>query len=393
MLLIEMQCKDWEHNRVNAGIIELCSRAFPKEKIKLYAEEAHIRELKILTAKQDIEISAYEIDFADWRFKNVKYSDKYVELLTDIIERETEEKKIILLSCNKGIIKAVACVSTKYSERNFYVILHAALEEAVHQYHPSIRKRVRTSLLKMKNALFGRKTEYRREPSIKKYINECTSCNCYFILYAPKYREYLEEKINHEILGRFIFLHHPLYESSDYSVSNNDSLTVGIYGQAVNQNAYDIVNIYNKKYDNGKVMFRVMAKQDNPILCLKNVTRMFERDYVSNRELEQERKRLDYILLPYDHNQYKVTASGILCDALSEEIPVLMLDSSLLEFYNTYAIGELRYDVDSMARTIADIAADTVKRVSVMEQYRKAENRLKKQVLQDNIKTFRETIG
>ncbi|MCM1264174.1 MAG: hypothetical protein NC313_15795 [Butyrivibrio sp.] len=393
MLFIEIQCKKWEHTRINVGMIELCNSVLPDEKIKVYAEQAHIEELRALTANEDIEIIANAVEFEDWRFDSLAHSDKYIELLTGIIQKEAEEKKIILLSCNIGIIRAVAYVSVKYNDRVFYVALHAALEEAAHEYHANIKNGSYAFWQKVKNALTGRKPESRREMSVQECINECISCNCHFIVYAPGYREYLSGKIDREILNRFIFLHHPLYNPNDYSAPSNDRLTIGVYGGGVNQNAYNIINIYNEKYDNGKVLFRVMAEQDNPILCLKNVTRMFEQDYVSNEELEQERKRLDYVLLPYDHNQYMVTASGILSDALSEEIPVLMLDSPFLQYYNNYTIGELLCDVDSMARYIAETASDKVERDKLIEKCRHAEHELKRRILSDNIKTFGEMIG
>lgn len=392
MLLIEMQCKDWEHNRVNSGIIELVYRSFPKEEIKLYAEDEHIRKLRESIAKQNIKISSNKIEFENWRTDCNAYSDKYEQLLVSIIEGEPYEEKIMLLSCNKGIVRAVAHISSIYSGRRFYVILHAALEEVLWESDVHTRQGVYVLLSKMKNALLRGSNKYKEEFSLKECIHKCTSHNCYFVLYAPKYREYLNQKIDNEILNKFIFLHHPLYDSSEYCVPANGKLIVGIYGQAVNKNAYDIIDIYNTKYDNGKVLFLVMAKCDNAILALNNVTRMFEQDYVSNEELEQARTWLDCVLIPYDKNQYKVTASGILCDALSEEIPVLMLDSPLLRFYSTYGIGVLRSDTDSLAYAIADLAADKTKWGRISRQCREAEHGLKKLIMQENIKTFGERI-
>lgn len=387
MLLIEMQCKDWEHNRVNAGIIELCHKSFPDEEIKLYAETEHIRELSALLDGGNNYLSSIEINFGDWRSDCIKCCDKYVTLLDRIIVGEPEEKNIILLSCNKGIIKTAADISKKYTNKNFYITMHAALEETVHVYHSGIGKRFCRFLSGVKNRLKGKKSEYM--PTMTDCINECVAPNCYFLLYAPKYKEYLADKFYDGILDRFVFLHHPLYEPAICNKPENKKLIIGIYGQAVNQNAYDIINCYNEKHDNGNVRFKVMAKKDNIVLNLKNVDRLFQQDYISNEELEHARQGFDYVMIPYDHNQYKVTASGILCDAISEEIPVLMLDSPLLDYYSQYGIGILEKSVDEMAARIAELSQNN----TVFDRYRDSEHRLKVTVLQENIRIFRELIG
>lgn len=403
MLLIEMQCRAWEHTRVNAGIIELCDRAFPDEKIKVYAEKEHIKELMASVPKTHMGVAAYEIDFADWRFDCYKYRNEYMNLLDSIIRDEPNERNVILLSCNKGIIKAIATISRRYSDKHFYIVLHAALEEVVGSKAVNTRKKWEMILSKIGKTLFSCYYHYRHlgqeyKQTMAECINECTSGNCHFILYAPQYMDYLKNAINKKVLKHFIFLHHPLYSIENAMIQDNDKLIIGIYGQAVNQNAYDIVRCYNEKYDTGQVSFHVIAQDNSDILKLKNVIRLLGKQSVSNKELELARKTFNYILIPYDHDQYKVTASGILCDALSEEIPVLMLDSPLLTFYGDYGIGILCHSIDEMAYKIAEISnknknkdefAD--KKLDV-ERYINAEHALKVLVLQENTKTFREMI-
>lgn len=387
MLLIEMHCKDWEHNRVNAGIIELCHRSYPKEKIKLYAEEEHINGIVALIKGGNIQLSSEKIDYDDWRSDCIKCSDKYAELLISIIEAEPDEKNIIILTGNEGIVNVVADISRRYDDRKIFIIMHAALEEVVNKPHIGVKQRVYNFLFEIKNKVLGRKIT--NEPSLKGCIGRCTAINCYFVIYAPKYRHYLSGKLDNDILERFIFLHHPLYDPGSYYIPENDKLVIGIYGQAVNQNAYDIIKCYNEKYDNGNVQFRIMTQEHNPILNLKNVTRLFEQDHVSNKDLEQARREFDYVLIPYDSKQYKITASGILCDVISEEIPVLMLDSPFLEYYGQYGIGIMEHSVDNMAERIAEVG---LKKGST-EKYRQAEHKLKEVILRENIDAFKEMIG
>lgn len=417
MLLIEMQCKDWEHNRVNAGIIELSSQAFLDEPIKLYAEEMHISNLEELIKNQfgdkGIMINSAPIDFEDWRFDNYNCTEKYSALLEGIIEREPEENHVVLLSCNRGIVCAAENVAVQHLDKRFFVILHSALEEVVNEYNPTMVQRfislVHAILHTAKKAFLSIKANRDnismsdtfkkntvsniQEASMKDCVNACVSPNIFFILYAPKYKEYLTGKIDERVLDKFIFIHHPLYEPEEFNMPDNEKLIIGIYGQAVNQNAYDIVKLYNDKYNNDKVEFLVMANEDSPILSLKNVTRMFEENYVTNEALEEARRKLDYILIPYDDNQYKVTASGILCDALSEEIPVLMLGSPLLRYYESIRnIGVLCNSKDGLAIMIAKLATERIAQKESATKNRQAEHELKKIVIEENIKVYREKI-
>lgn len=387
MLLIEIQCKGWEHNRVNAGIIELCHRTFPNERIKLYAETEHIANICELTSGLDNYLYTKEIYFGDWRNDCFIYRDKYEEVLERVIIDEKEEKNIIILSCNKGIIEAATNISKKYNNKSFFIVLHAALEEVVSVYHFGIRERLYHIFSFIKSVLYEKKIDY--IPSMKDCINRCRTTNSNFILFAPRYREYLKTKIREGILERFVFINHPLYDSEENIRYDNNEIVIGIYGQAVNKNAYDIISCYNSKYDTGRVRFMVMAKEDDEILKLRNVVRLFEKDFVSNEDLVKARQGFDYVMIPYDHNQYKVTASGILCDALSEEIPVLMLDSPLLDYYNQYGIGVLEKSIEEMADRIARLSLNN----DCSKRFIEAEHRLKETVTQENCDIFRRMIG
>lgn len=397
MLLIEMQCKDWEHNRVNAGIIELSSMAFPGETLKLYAEEKHISSIeKLITLQHNQKkMESTPIDFDDWRLDNYKCIDKYTILLKNIVEKEPNENRVILLSSNKGIVCAVKNIAVDYPDKRFYIIMHSALEEVI--FPPKLTTIQRMKLVvhdavRKVNVAFRTK-ETNKEVALRECINNCISENTFFVLYAPEYRRYLKGKINENVLNKFIFLHHPLYENENSVIPNNEKLVIGIYGQAVNQNAFDVIKTYNDKYDNDKAIFRVMAKADANILELKNVVRMFDEDYVPNEALEEARKHLDYILIPYDNNQYKVTASGILCDALSEQIPILMLDSPLLRYYESIRnIGILCDNKDELAHNIACLAENRSMQKKNAEQNRQEEQELRHIILEENIKAFREKI-
>ena len=383
MVLIEMQCKDWEHNRVNAGIIKMIKSAFPTEKIKLYAEEKHIAELNKINAKEGIQVESVPIDFADWRQADQDSHGKYEKLLNNIIMQEPESREVILLSCNKGIVLACDKISKKYPHRIIHVILHAAAEEIVHYQGRTLKGMAWRILCD----IYHKRLPSRQPISMKECMEKCDSQNCRFIIYSPNYKNGLQGKLSDHIMEKMTFLHHPFFDSQlTHADKDKEKIEIGIYGQAVNQNAVEIVKTYNLYYDNDSVLFQVMAKRDHELLAMKNVKRMFEEDYVSNEDLEYAINDLDYILVPYNNEQYVVTASGIFCDAVSQGRPLLMLNSPYLKFYNKYGIGFMEDSIDAMAQKIAKLEK------AKLNGFSENEINLKRISFSENVETLKKVL-
>ncbi len=386
ILLIEMQCKDWEHNKVNAGLIRQIKAAFPNETMIFFAEKAHLEQVNHLLAAEGIETGSCEIDFKDWRQRDQDSRSEYAGLLKTIIKNNPDTGEVILLSSNKGIILACRDVALQYDNIIFHIVLHAALEEicccagkGVGNIIRKLWRRIRHWRAPVKPAI-----------TMKECMEKCTSDNCRFILYSPNYREGLNGKLSKGILEKITFLHHPFSTNIDTSASRKEypqhrsaKIKIGIYGQAVTQNAIDIVKSFNQKYDNGNVCFQAIACKGSDIWNQPNVVRLFENDYVSNEELEAAINGFDYILIPYDRNQYIVTASGIFSDAVSQEKPVLMLDSPYLKYYSQYNLGLMENSIDSMAKTISTLNADDT------GKYAAGARNLKELSFEDNVSKLR----
>lgn len=381
ILLVEMQCKDWEHNRVNTGFIQLLKSAFPREDITLCAEKKHIMQIRQILASENLAIEAAEIEFGDWRHKSENNSTNYATLINKIISGYQNVTDVFFLSCNKGIILGCSEVAQKRSNVNFRLILHAALEEVCRTKKKSLKARVKEVLSCIKHLRLPPKTAI----SMRACMEKCSLDNCSYIVYSPNYANGLQGKIRKDVIDKITFLHHPFYKSDlPHKCLNDRRVRVGIYGQAVNQNALEIIRTYNEKYDNGSVDFLVMAKKDHEILQQKNVSRLFVSDYVSNEELEEAISSFDYILIPYSQDQYIVTASGIFCDAVSQECPLLMLASPYLNYYAKYHIGIIEESIEAMAKDIAALVGSSIN----PKTYSLEEKRLKAEALQENIETI-----
>lgn len=374
ILLVEIQCKDWEHTSVNAGMIRLLRKAFPDEKIIFYAEEKHINCVREITNQCQIEFETKCFKFVDWRKESVEKTKEYQKLLETIVAGEVEVGRMMILSCNKGIMLAINQLARKYPTINFYLVLHSALEDVFHKislfdycyqkfYHLLHEKR------------------WYKTISMKNCMNSCNMPNCHFIIYSPCYKEALQGIIKRNIVDKIIFIHHPYYDYKGFHEKIcSKKINIGIYGQAVNEDAYRIVECYNEKYDNGRICFKIVAREDNPILSLKNTNRLFESNYVSGEELRKAIQNMDYILIPYNKNQYRVTASGIFWDAVSQEIPLLMLDSPYFNYYAERKVGIIEESIDDMALCISQLEREKYGLFS------RNEKEMKQYTFMDNVK-------
>ena len=390
ILLIENQCKGWIHNRVNTGLIKAVRTACPQKTIKLCAEAGHIQGVKELLSEDGIEIDCEEIEFDDdiKEFDTAKQA--YFQQSDALIKSNSDADVIIFMSCNKGIVSSCADISEKYPDKRFYLTLHTALEEVC--YSPSID--IKSNIIRILSAVkHFRKIERKDEFSMQSCMEKCKEPNCKFIIYSPMYKKELKNKLSKRIIDKIIFLHHPFYDvraqKSNENYAGDEKIKVGIYGQALNPHAVEIVKEYNAGFDNGSVEFQVIVREHPEIAELKNVKSLFKTPYADNKDLENAINGFDYVLIPYAYNQYKVTASGIFCDAISQEKPAVMLDSPYLKYYNQYKVGILSESVKEAAEKISKLYEDR----EIIKKIVSSQKKLKKITFEENIYSIKKEFG
>ncbi len=388
ILLLELQCKDWEHNRVNSELIFQLKSAFPSEEMKLYAEEKHVKKLADMLESHNIEIDSEVIEWIDYHGNNADKAKEYEKVIRAIIESNTDVKKVIFLSSNKGTLLAVSGLASQYTDIIFCNVLHAALEAVCSE---GLKKPLRTRIFELLWSIKHMKKypQPEKQISMKDCLEKCDSDNIGFWVYTPCYQEELKGKVADSVISRTRFLHLPFYESEEKNLNIDENIIkVGIYGQAVNDNAQAIVERYNEAYDNGMVVFKVMSKNNKEILKQKNVQSIFDKDYVTNEELEEAISNLDFILIPYDRNQYKVTASGIFFDAISRGVPAITLDSPYFHFYDKYDVVMLAESIDAASKMISELHEHK----DLYTRYANSERKLVKKALHENITTIKEAL-
>lgn len=357
-VLIEIQCKDWEHNRVNAGFIRHLSNAFPNEAIKLYGEVNHIKGVEDILCNSGVKIETVAIDFFDYHGKNEDRANDYADIIESIIRENPKENKYVLMSCNKGIILAMSDIARNHYDIRFEVILHSALEEVVAGNKGlSLLRQMHLFFHALRHGQTYKKAD--KTVLMRDCLEKCINENCRFIVYSPNYKEGLKGRLDDRIIEKIAFVNHPCYESIyKHKINDESKVIIGVYGQAVNDNAISIIKRYNATYDNGNIEFRVKTTKDSDLLRMKNVAPMFSNEYVSNEELEKTISAFDYIMIPYDRGQYIVSASGIFFDAVSQRIPLITLDSPFFRYYFRYDIGVMSESCSGLAEILPNLRKD-----------------------------------
>ncbi len=386
-IIAEIQCRGWEHNRVNSGLIRQIMEAAPETEFKLYGENEQLQNISALLGKTDKALDMEAIDFPVDDTDNDRHSDEYEKVIKSLLDANPPADRIWFLSANKGILIALKEISVHYPDRKFYIVLHSALE---YVYYSAHKKNLKDILYETLWSIRNRRRYPRETISMKQCFEGCDADNCRFISFSPCFREALSGKVTDRQLDKITFLHHPFFEPETQSArAEGTGIRIGIYGQALKTQFREIIKEYNRDYDNGKVQFLVKTDAGDEVLIQKNVKRLFDHEKVTNEELEKALSGLDYILVPYDSTQYIVTASGIFCDAVSLEVPLIMMDSPYFAFYSRYNVGKVAKSAGEAAGIISELSEDREQRAGFI----KGEKKLKETGYNENIRTLKEIMG
>lgn len=314
IVLLEPVCSVWVHEEVNAGFLQLVIENSVDDVLYI-GERGHLSCIKKIFYNSRIRfveitktIGMGEADY----YINTVY---YFRLLNDVIVR-CNPRKLFILCGYRPCILASELAALIYKKIDIYFVLHGMVDE----------KKGRTQSY-MKLLRFGRLC---RKLCFVTYSPYCTG----------KYWGISESKL--------VFLHHP-YVHRNQMVSEakekdkSGKVIIGIIGACANDKAEQLISAVNRNDQDCRYEFWVASRFGKRFRHLKNIKILdceFER-----KEMEALLKEMDFLLLPYGHDEYALSASGVLWDAMANGLPCLMLDSSYFKYYMRYEIG---YQADSM---------------------------------------------
>lgn len=340
LYLIEARCMGWEHEQVNAGFVAQLRQACPDEPICFFADAGH---LHCVNGIYDLERG--RVRACATRFPS-KYEDceeearRYAAILAQILDNAGHDlTDVFLLSCCDGIALAVSELAPRY-KACFHLVFHARLERMLN------RERRREQLCRQGKDP-GKPTRLRT------ILEQMDARSVDLICYSPFYQRYLSGYLAPACIRRMTFLHHPFVQKAVAPTrQGNTDLRIGVYAAAANENACRVVRAVAERDLAGTVSFALLGGGQTPLENEPSVERVLPGRRLSAGDIDRFVAGCDFILVPYDHTQYHITASGIFWDAIRGHTPVFALGSPYFRFYESYGFGVVEDSPEAMAAAI-----------------------------------------
>lgn len=318
---IEAQCKNWEHNQVNAGFVKLVKH-ITDEECHFWGEKEHICNLKQMTEFDSITI--HEMDLPELIIDSSKNCKEYYALLKPIFSslKKSKNVKIVFLSAHKGIVLACIELAKEHPDYRIFLTMHSIMEQLYH-----------------KNTWFHKcyRLVLRGEHNLDWVLKKATvaDTNLKFIIYVPGYKERMRKLLPEYVIDKFIFMHHPyVFNNIDNISDKNNNDAIAVIGAAVNKNAVDIT-----KHCVSSATFNVVQRTKVKIEG-ENVNILSKGKGTTARDIQKCIDCSDWMLIPYNKYQYRLTASGIFWDSIANNKPIIGLGSAYLKDYmGKYQIG------------------------------------------------------
>lgn len=373
LYLIEARCMGWEHEQVNAGFVAQLRQACPDESICFFADAGHLRCVNSIYGLEQGQVRACATSFPS------KYEDckeearRYAAILVQILNNAGPDlTDVFLLSCCDGIALAVSALAPRYKVR-FHLVFHARLERMLNQ------ERRREQLF--------RQGEDPGEPTrLRTILEQMNDRSVELICYSPFYRRYLPGYLAPACIRRMIFLHHPFVQHAVTPTRHeNAGLRIGVYAAAANDNACQVVRAVAERDPAGAVSFALLGGKQNPLEKEPSVERVLPGQRLSAGDIDRFVAGCDFILVPYDHTQYHITASGVFWDAMRGHTPVFSLGSPYFRFYEPYGFGVVEDSPEALAEAILRQAQDPT-------DFTKGINELLRACREENLCALREHL-
>lgn len=337
---IECQFKGWEHQEVNAGLIQELSEICT-EPICVIADYSHIKVLQQYRYMKNIQWQSCHMNF-NLSGDEGAYGE-YAFFLFQLLQKNRLKSgdSVFFLSSNRGLLVILALLAPIYTEVVFYCIMHAILEKVIE--HGMIEEQ--NHLLTLRNAM--------RLLEINRNVN--------IIGYSPYTKRCLRKFLSTKILEQIFFLHHPVEKEKKFKEKElGAKMKIVLVGAGVNAKGIHIIKTVLKQSYNDDFEFIILDRRNlqqeihDSRVNLTRKTIGFE-----EKEIRDAIQSADWILLAYDDTKYQVSASGIFADAIRYQTPILALDSPYIRYYdNRYPIGYIEQSEKKLAERICEVIRD-----------------------------------
>ena len=339
---------DTLHSMINRSLLEMLCKSFPG-KVVCYASTSSMHAL----------ICGLEDKIARSRKIYVPRGSKRIYLLLRYLCSAFQNVRILLSSKHDDILffnfnnvfslKAIDSINRRF-KRRIVVCCHGELEYLMNsEKHSRAYKRL---MIRLTNSYFG-KPDRESAPGLS------------FIVLGDVLLQNLRPLISQRLYKRFSSMDHPLIgrpANSDEATEKHDGTirlgTVGIMNEYKGSN--NLLMLAKKLSNNRDISLHIVGHiqcDPEPFQKVGISVPSNPKEPLSEDEFRRSVNELDYILLLYPTDTYRLIASGAILDCIRFRKPVIALRTDYFEYlFDKFgSFGILVNDIDEMAKEIKRI--------------------------------------
>ena len=385
IFVVEPICKNMSHEKVNSGFISGIRNAFPEEIIRIYAHESHICALNRIFAIDGTNLNSLEFvptKFADAStfFGFVKSIFFFRSILANA--RLNGTNRLFFLSFNPQFLFVLKLLSLKFRFANFALVLHASFESlaapirfnlALEQENlptKSLSEKIKSNniyylpmlalhALRRKFAFSGPwKFFVQKVFTDRRLMYWMPSPRFRFIALGPHVAKNASSLIG-EMPFEIVSITLPTVFSKMPTVSLGEPVKFAVFGYGNSLVLHNVLlklreraNEINRGYE-----IKVISMDSRGTDGFQYVTKAETSGPLDRKHMEKMAEDVNFFLLFYSENQYRLSCSGAILEALSYSKPILHFNNDCINAFNKSdsPIGYCNKTVDEFVNRMISI--------------------------------------
>ncbi len=353
IVIIEPQCRGFEHEQFNAAFLYGYSLAYPNEKILFFAEKEHVKCVDDTLLSANILLN--KIEYKEIEIPESKTVNKisvilgFYKIISELFVFSLKNKcfKMVFLS-----IHSFNLIPLKYlliykcnQDIKIHIAMHGILEfikrKNSFEFFRKIKRKIMRILdIKINSEKFIPKNRFLYEKLFKTALRLFSNENItYFV-----FREDSLKKIEKYLPNNFKY-----FKCIDLPYINKDNnkkielrknrIIFATVGQGNLSAVQELVSKLNIKKDLNYEI-HIIGSKDQTKSNIQQIIKIGVSGKISRKEIDQEMINVQYLLFFYNENYYELTTSGAFFDAIAYGKPMIFLKNHGFDFYyNNYKFG------------------------------------------------------
>uniref|UniRef100_F4C878 Glycosyl transferase group 1 n=1 Tax=Sphingobacterium sp. (strain 21) TaxID=743722 RepID=F4C878_SPHS2 len=338
-----------QHAAFNGAMLQVLARAFPREKISLFAAQNHYKEL--IAKESDLSeilyhpvhvISNKSGDPGRWL---LKFLNEFIQIIRVLIRGRKKSIHLIyfafLSPLGQWLVSKYARYMA-YKGQQILITLHG-----LDILHPAgSQKRVDRIYAKLLKKAFA-----------------CAAKNKRYIVLEERVADYLVEK-KYLTSDEVVRISHPYRFDKPVLMRADKPITfahLGVARLAKNSHLFfDLASRFAAQIESGDLLFQVIGPVLPELKPHLNpwVQYINHEVFLSQADYQRHCERAHYAVFFYDETNYALTSSGAVMDAIAYRLPILALNSPVFDSLQSITSsfpGKLYPDVELMYQGICEI--------------------------------------